>query len=385
MARLLLRTPVTASQPPPSSDAFEIHRRLPDYTPSPLHELPQVATELGLGQVWAKDESSRLGLPAFKILGASWATYRALSERLGREPDAWSSVEDLAEAFAPLRPLTLATATDGNHGRALARAARWFGVASHIYVPRGTVPAREHAIRSEGAEVTVVDGSYDDAVELAAESAGDGTLIVSDTAWEGYTDIPTWVTEGYETIFSEADEQLKAAEAGPPDVVFMQVGVGTLASAVVRHYRASGVRTKLVAFEPEQAACLLAALEADEVVTVPGPHTSIMAGMNCGTVSHLAWPILRNGIDAAMTVSDEGARTAMRAYADAGIVSGETGASGLAALMELLRGADAERARNQLGLNGAASVLVLSTEGATDPVAYQDIVGKPPSAVRRTP
>jgi diaminopropionate ammonia-lyase len=381
MTELLLRTPTTHPHPAPTSTARNVHRRLPEYAASPLRELPAVAAQLGLGSVWAKDESSRLGLPAFKILGASWASYRGLSKRLGHEPKPWTNIEELAEAFASLRPLTLATATDGNHGRAVARAARWYGISAHIYIPKGTAAAREDAIRSEGAEVTVVDGSYDDAVAMAAASAGPDTLIVSDTSWDGYTEIPTWVTEGYETIFAEADEQLAEAGATQPNAVFMQVGVGTLAAAVVNHYKIPGRGTKLVAFEPETAACLIAALEADEIVTVPGPQTSIMAGMNCGTVSQIAWPVLRDGIDAAMTVSDDSARTAMRAYADAGIVSGETGASGLAALMELLRDPAADRARSHLGLGPESSVLVFSTEGATDPVAYEQVVGHAPETV----
>ncbi len=161
----------------------------------------------------------------------------------------------------------------------------------------------------------------------------------------------------------------------------MQVGVGTFATAVVRHYKAAGRDTRLVAFEPESAACLIAALEAGGIVTVPGPHTSIMAGMNCGRISNLAWPVLRDGADLAMTVSDDSVRAAMKTYADAGIVSGETGASGLAALSELLTGPDAGRARERLGLDGGSSVMVLSTEGATDPVAYEAVIGRPIGSV----
>jgi diaminopropionate ammonia-lyase len=325
-----------------------------------------------------KDESQRLGLPAFKILGASWATYRLLCQRLGQEPGAWATVDDLRKTFSPLQPLTLVTATDGNHGRAVARAARWFGCQAHIFVPTGTAPARIGGIESEGATVELVDGTYDDAVERAAAMAGERTIVVSDTAWPGYTEIPGRVAEGYETICSEVDARLASTGVAAVTHVFVQVGVGALAMAIVRHYAPTA---RVIGLEPDGAACCYESVTAGEPVTVPGPHTSIMAGMNCGTVSLVAWPELRDGLDAVMTLDDDTARDAMRRLADARIVSGETGAAGVAAVLELTTNPAHRSVREALHLGSGSRVLALSTEGATDPPNYARVVGRSAEAV----
>jgi diaminopropionate ammonia-lyase len=228
------------------------HRRLPGYEPTPLRDVPSLAAELGLSQLWVKDESSRLGLPAFKMLGASWATYRLLLTRLaalGIDEPAWSTIDELRASLAPLGPLSLAAATDGNHGRAVARMARLVGYGARIFVPVGTAAARIEGIESEGATVTVVDGTYDDAVRVSAAESADDVLIVSDTSWEGYTEVPRWVIDGYSTIFAEADAQLQGVV---PDVVVAQMGVGALTAAVADHYAATSV---VVAVEPVSAAC----------------------------------------------------------------------------------------------------------------------------------
>jgi diaminopropionate ammonia-lyase len=366
-----LRNPLRGEVRPslPSGDPLEVHRRLPGYAPTPLQQAPSLAEALGLGEVWVKDESSRMGLPAFKILGASWAVYRALSERLGEDPEPWETVEDLAERFASLRPLTLATATDGNHGRAVARMARLLGLQARIYVPAGTAPARMAAIASEGAEVEVVLGSYDDAVRRAAEQASREVAVVPDTALYGFEPEPRWVIEGYTTIFREVDEQAR----GPFDVVTVQMGVGALAASVVSHYRPGGAR--IVGVEPDQAACVLASVVAGEIVSLPGHQDSIMAGLNCGTPSPMAWPAVSAGLDLLVAVEDERAREAMRALASEGITSGETGAAGLAGLLEALTGPGSSGTREYLKLDDRSRALVLSTEGATDPDAYRKIVG----------
>lgn len=360
------------------------HRRLPGYAVTPLVPLHDVAHELGIGQLWLKDESARLGLPAFKILGASWAVYRALVQLLGHEPGPWETVEELAERFAPLRPLTLTTATDGNHGRAVARMARLLGLEAHIFVPASTAMARQQAISEEGARVVLVDGDYDDAVAAAAAQAGPRTLVISDHAWEGYTQVPAFVIEGYSTIFREVDAQLEGLGEQRPDLVLVQVGVGALAAAVARHYKARGrdPRARVIGFEPEGAGCLRAALEADRITAVPGPHTSIMVGMNCGTLSLVAWPILREGADACLELSDARAKEAMQLLAERGIVAGETGASGLAALRELLLGPSVDDAWEKLGVGPRTRALIFLTEGATDPESYEAIVGRPPEDVR---
>lgn len=355
---------------PQGQAAIEFHRRLPDYEPSPLVDAPALAGGLGLGRVWVKDESSRLGLPSFKILGASWGVYRALERRVGGFAE-WNSLEDLA-ARLPL--LSLAAATDGNHGRAVARMAKLLGLGARIFVPAGTARARIEGIESEGATCEVVNGSYDDAVRRSAQEAGESCLVISDTSWPGYTDVPRWVIEGYSTIFEEVDERLGEAT---PDLVVVQVGVGALAAAAARHYRRPGVEHSpaLVAVEPVTSACMLAAMEAGRIVTIPGPHDSIMAGLNCGTASVVAWPYVSSGYDAFIAIDDERAREGMRALAEVGVLSGETGAAGLGGLTELL---EMPGARDRLGAGPSTSVLVLSTEGATDPAAYERIVGTRP-------
>ena len=176
------------------------HQRLDGYAPTPLRRAPELAQALGVGEVLLKDESSRLGLPAFKILGASWAIYRALELRIDHTFEPWQTMMELAQRVAPQRPMTLATATDGNHGRAVAHMAALLGFAARIYVPAGTAQARIDAIASEGATVEVVDGPYDDAVARSARDANDRSLVISDTSWTGYEEVPRWVIDGYSTI-----------------------------------------------------------------------------------------------------------------------------------------------------------------------------------------
>ncbi len=362
----------------PTRDPLALHRKLTGYAPTPLRDAPTVADALGVGQVWVKDESSRLGLPAFKALGASWASYRALEEHRGAPIGEWSTVDELAGQVANLRPLTLAAATDGNHGRAVARMARLLGFDAHIFVPDDMVPARIAAIESEGATVTVVDGTYDDAVACSAREAGEDCLVISDTSWPGYERVPAWVIDGYSSITWEVDDELARLGRPQPDVVTVQIGVGAFASAVTRHYRRPALedRPHLVGVEPTRAACVLASMEAGEVVSIAGPHDSIMSGLNCGTPSLIAWPSVSQGIDVFVAVDDERARGAMRLLARAGIVSGEAGAAGLAGLLELAASPDTADVRELLGLGSSTNVLVISTEGATDPTAYRAIVGR---------
>jgi diaminopropionate ammonia-lyase len=349
--------------PRPDAPSARFHRRLPGYAPTRVVDAPLLAADLGLASLVVKDESQRLDLPSFKILGASWAVYRLLVGRLGREPD-WKSLDDLRAALQPLGPLTLVAATDGNHGRAVAQMARLLGYAARIFVPAGTAAARIDAIESEGAPVTVIDGTYDDAVRASAALATDDVLVVSDTSWEGYTEVPRTVIEGYATIFAEIDEQLVGA---PPEVVVVPMGVGALAAAVVQHY---ATRATIIVVEPLSAACGMRSAEAGRPAEVPGPHDSIMAGLNCGMVSIIAWPSVSAGADVFVAVDDTAAENAMRDLAAIGIVAGETGAAALAGL----------RAAVDAGLPDLADrrVLVLCTEGATDPVAYERIVGRRP-------
>lgn len=334
-----------------------------EYEPTSLVDAPALADELGLAELVVKDESWRLGLPSFKILGASWAIYRLLVERIGHEPE-WSSLDELRAAIEPVGALTLVTATDGNHGRAVAHMANRLGYAARIFVPAGTAAARVEAIEGEGATVSVVDGTYDDAVTTAATLADERTLVVSDTSWPGYEDVPRWVIEGYSTIFRELPRGFA------PDVVVVQMGVGALAAAVVHHF--AGTATVAVV-EPESAACGMAAARAGHPVEVPGPHRSIMAGLNCGLASPIAWSTLAEGVDEFVTVDDAAAERAMRDLATIGVVAGESGAAGLAGLRALLG------ARVTSTSAPAERALVINTEGATDPDAYSRIIGRPPS------
>lgn len=359
----------------PSRAPLDFHRRLPDYEVTPLVETPKLADFLGVGKVWVKDESWRLGLPAFKILGASWAVYRALEERSGGIIGGWDDIDDLRERLAPLGRLTLAAATDGNHGRAVARMAKLLGFDARIFVPADMVPARIEAIESEGADVIVVHGTYDEAVARSAKEANKRCLVISDTSWPGYVDVPTWVIEGYSTILWEVSDELdRRGEAGPTLVV-TQIGVGAFAAAVTRHFRSTKAspRTKMLGVEPTRAACMLASVEAGDIVHLPGPHVSIMAGLNCGTPSVVAWPAVSRGVDLFASVDDEWSRRAMRALARSGIVSGETGAAGLAGLLALIDSGGAET-RELLNISDDTRVLLFNCEGATDPEAYQRVL-----------
>lgn len=373
-ARSLLAADSLAESP------IDLHRRMPGYAPTPLSSAPHIAALVGVAEVWVKREACRMDMPAFKILGASWATYRALERMRGRPFDSWQTITDLREQVATLRPLTLVAATDGNHGRAVARMARLLGLDSEIYVPHGTAAARIRAIESEGAALTIFEGSYDDAVAYAATRASTERLVISDTAWEGYQRVPHDVITGYQTIFEETDAQLHDQGGAPPDLVMIQMGVGALAAATVRHYRAANrqLQPRVVGVEPDTAACVLAAARAGRIVEVPGPHPSIMAGLNAGLASPLALPDLLAGIDLFMAIPDHLAEQAMQALAHDGITAGETGAAGVAGLIALMQDSQTSTARAALGLSVHSRVLVVVSEGATDPENYQRVVGQPP-------
>ncbi|MGW6906206.1 diaminopropionate ammonia-lyase [Streptomyces sp. NPDC054940] len=326
----------------------DFHAALPDYSPTPLTELPSLAAESGVGRVFVKDESNRLGLPAFKALGASWAVHRTLAERAATD-----------------NPVTLVTATDGNHGRAVARTARLLGQQAHVFVPQGVHPQAVAAIVAEQATVTEVAGTYDEAVRLAAEAAaGPDAVLIQDTAWAGYERIPGWIVEGYSTLCAEIDDQLTAESADGPDLVVVPVGVGSLAQAVVTHYRSrpSGHAPALLSVEPESAACVLESLALGEAVSVTTGGT-IMAGLNCGTPSSIAWRYLYSGLDAAVAVPDADSARAAADLAALGVSSGPCGAATLAGLRAVLTGTDADERRTALGLGPSSVVVLLSTEG----------------------
>lgn len=375
--RVLIRnrkpqTQVINSLPPDRVSAIrDFHRKLPGYQPTPTMQSAALASSLGVGAVSIKVENSRFGLPAFKMLGASWAAYNALCERLGFAPE-WGTVDDLKATLAShaLDKLTLVAATDGNHGRAVARTAKWFGLSANIYVPHDMAEARIAAIRSEGAAVTVIDGTYDDAVNATARLADPDTLVVSDTSWEGYEQIPAWVIEGYATMFAEVEADLALRGIAPPDCIAVQAGVGALAASVMSYFGSKG-DTTFALVEPISADCVYQSLVQGELAYVPGPHTSIMAGLNCGVASALALPTLEACVDVAVGISDEFARDAVYdLWHVCGIEAGESGAAGLAGLYALLKTADAEAARSHLNLSPSSHILIIVTEGATDRAAF---------------
>jgi diaminopropionate ammonia-lyase len=355
----------------PEPAILRFHASLAGYRPTPLHSLPRLARELCVGGIFVKDESQRLGLNAFKVLGASWAAHRFF-EMNGGGAD------------------TLAAATDGNHGRAVAWAARQAGKRAVIYVPRHTVPARIAAIRAEGAEVVVVDGTFDDAVRRADEdSRTNHWQVFSDTAYPGYMEIPAWIMEGYSTMFAEIDAQFAELRSRPPDVVMVQAGVGGLAGAAVRHYLGAGREhcPMLVSVQPSEADSLVESASSGdgEPHATRGNQDTIMAGLACGMPSLVAWPVLKRGVTLFVSVEDRFAAEAMqRLYlpplGDPRIISGEAGAAGLAGLIALCRATEFAEARKRLGISHNTSVLVLSSEGDTDPVNFAKVTGSQPVA-----
>jgi diaminopropionate ammonia-lyase len=356
---------------PDGGDILAFHRNLPGYRETPLVSSISLAANLGVEKVWVKDESDRFGLPSFKVLGASWAVCREFEDRYDIARGDWSDLDRIARLIPKSDSLILVTATDGNHGRGVARVARWCGLKARIYMPEGTVEARIDAIESEGAQVIVVDGDYDRAVEAAAGDNDSGALLVQDSGWSGYEVIPSRIVEGYVTIFSEIDEQLGGLGESRPDLVAVQIGVGSLAAAAARYYRTGKAEPRLIGVEPESAACAFESIRAGKIVTVPGPHRSVMAGLNCPTVSQAAWPFLESGFDAFVTIDDSRSFEAMRILAGDGITSGESGAAGAAGLLEIACRKEGNLLHSELGLDRSSSILVVSTEGITDPDMYR--------------
>ena len=332
-----LHDPAKVAPEADPSGPVAYHRSLPGYAPTPLIDAPDLAADWRVKRVWLKFERERFGLPAFKFLGASWAARRLLGE-------------------PPYDPgITLVAATDGNHGRAVARVARLAQVNATILLPAGSAQARLDAIAGEGARVVEVDGTYDDAVEQSAAMADDTHVVLSDTSWPGYEEVPRWVIEGYATIFSEIEE--------PVDAAVVPIGVGALAAAAARHYARTS--TTLAAVEPTSAACLKRSIENGAISEVPGPHTSIMAGLNAGLPSHVAWPDVSAGFDVFCAIDDDLAIDGLRRLAALGVEAGEVSGGATGAAGELVR----------RGAIEADTVLVLLTEGVTDPEGWARLVG----------
>lgn len=376
-----------------ASAAEAVERHLtgrPDHAPTQLVALPGLASELGIGALHVKDESARLGLGSFKALGGSWTVARlvaeAAAERLGQKLDV--SAIDVPEVREIAASMTFACATDGNHGRSVAAAARKVGARAVVFVHEGVSRERIAAIERFGATVHVVPGTYDDAVaEAARRSAAEGWTLLSDTSETDDPDearVPGLVMQGYTALVREALRELPE----PPTHVFVQAGVGGLAAAVAGHlFETLGDRRpRVVVVEPARAACVLACAQAGRPIAVPSGEPTVMAMLECYRASGAAWSILAHAADAFMTVEDDDAVAAMRRLArpvagDPAIVAGESGAAGLAGLLRAAgepaahRPADEPPLRDALCLDGAARVLVINTEGATDPGRYRELVG----------
>ena len=365
-------------------DILDLHRSLDEYRATPLVSLPALADELGVGQVLVKDEAHRFGLKAFKGLGASYAVYRFVVGELTSRGDPVPPARDFYRQPGVVEAgrYTFCTATDGNHGRAVAFTARKLRQRAVIFVPGNTVPARIKAIESEGARVVTVDGSYDDAVaEAAAIAQKSGWQIISDTSWPGYEDIPRWIMAGYLTMFREIHEA--SLDTPRVDIVVIQAGVGAFAGAAAWYYNmlhsVSGV--KLMAVEPTHADCLLQSISSagGNPVTVAAEQDSIMAGLNCGTPSVVAWPLVKHGFDLFLSVSDDYCVRAMRRLYypegdDVRLVSGESGAAGLAALLALRAEPSLSPAVAFLDLSPDSSVLLINTEGDTGAAGFGALV-----------
>jgi diaminopropionate ammonia-lyase len=360
--------------------AFQEISGWPGYAATPLAPLPSLARALGLGMLWYKDERPRFGLKSFKALGGAYAVANVLrakvAEALGREVFGGELVDGSHAALVAKETVTCAT--DGNHGRSVAWGARLFGCRCVIYVHETVSQGRRDAIAAYGAEVVEVKGTYDDAVRhAAAQAAAHGWTVVSDTSYPGYTAIPTDVMHGYGVMAEEVAAQLGDV---PPTHVLVQAGVGAFAGAMCANFwiRWGERRPRFVVVEPLEADCIYRSLEAGHPVVVGGALDTAMAGLACGEVSELAWPILSGGANAAVAIGDEDAFAAMRLLAnpvggDPAIVSGETGGAGLGALIAAKRDC---AIREAMALGPDSRVLLLGSEGDTDPVIYRHIVGR---------
>jgi len=350
----------------------------PDHRPTPLHALPALAAELGVAAIHVKDESHRLGLGSFKALGGAYAVIRLVLEEAGRQLGRTISYEDMRSdaVRAIASTLTIACATDGNHGRSVAQGAELVGARCVIFVHARVSEARRAAIARFGAEIVQVEGTYDDSVVEAERVAADkGWIIVSDTSWPGYERIPGLVMQGYCLMVHEAIERLPE----PPTHVFVQAGVGGLAAAAAGHLALvlGDDRPTFVVVEPDRAACLFETARAGHPVKIAHGEPTVMAMLECYDPSPLAWRVLSRVADAFMTVGEDEAVAVMNRLArpvgdDPAIVSGESGGAGLAGFIHI---ADDAEARAALGLGADARIFVINSEGATDPERYRELTG----------
>lgn len=356
----------------------------PGFAPTPLCDLKALAAENGLGAIWYKDEGGRFGLGSFKALGGAYAVMRqlqrAVAAALGKSAQDIAPADLLAGRYRDIvATVTVTCATDGNHGRSVAWGASLFGCACVIYIHALVSTGREAAIAAYGARMVRTSGNYDDSVRQAQQdAAAQGWIVISDTSYPGYRDIPRDVMQGYSVMAAEALTQSPQI----PTHVFVQGGVGGLAAAMLAHlWETLGpARPRFIVVEPDKADCLYRSARAGRPVVVEGALDTIMAGLACGEVSLIAWDILSAGADAFMTISDADAADLMRRLAqpDTAIVAGESAVAGLAGALAARQQPDMAAA---LQLDATSRILVFGSEGATDPVVYEQIVGLKPQDI----
>lgn len=366
--------------------ARAFHESFPQYSITPLVKLEKMAGRLGLKEVYVKDESYRFGLNAFKVLGGSFAMARYIAQQVGKDvselPYNVLTSDELRKTFGQA---TFFTATDGNHGRGVAWAANKLGQKCVVLMPKGTTPTRLNNILAEGAQATIEEYNYDECVRMANELANktEHGIMVQDTAWDGYEEIPAWIMQGYGTMASEANEQLEGLGCERPTHVFIQAGVGSLAGAVQGYFanRYPDNPPKVIVVEAEAAACLYkgASLGTGELQIVDGDMVTIMAGLACGEPNTISWDILKNHVDTFVAAPDWVAARGMRMLAapvkgDSPVTSGESGAAPFGALSCIMCMDEYKGLREHLGLDENSRVLLFSTEGDTDPERYESIV-----------
>ena len=359
--------------------ARAFHESFPQYTVTPLTKLDKMADMLGLGEVYIKDESYRFGLNAFKVLGGSFAMARYIAQQTGKDvselPYNVLTSDALKEEFGQA---TFFTATDGNHGRGVAWAANKLGQKAVVLMPKGTTQTRLNNILAEGATATIEEYNYDECVRMANDMAmkTENGIMVQDTAWDGYEEIPAWIMQGYGTMAMEAYDQLQDYGCERPTHVFIQAGVGSLAGAVQGYFanRYPENPPKVVVVEAEAAACLYkgASVGDGSIQIVDGDMVTIMAGLACGEPNTISWDILKNHVD---TFIAKGMRMlAAPIKGDKPVTSGESGAAPFGTLACIMMMDEYKELREHLGLDENSKVLLFSTEGNTDPERYESIV-----------
>jgi len=362
-----------------NNDMINFHRSLSGYKPTPLIKLKNISSDLGVKNIIVKDESGRFGIKAFKALGASYAIFRVLKKIWGKKYGDgfdFNSFRD-KKKLDKLGKFTFCAASDGNHGRAVAWTSKMLGHNSVIFMPSETVTSRITNIESESGKVIIVDGTYDDCVKVASEEAKrNGWFEIADTAYPGYTDIPSWVLNGYSTLFREMEEKITEYKIGKNDLIFLQAGAGAFAASGASWLteKFGEDRPKIVIVEPMEASCYLESAGEGKAVATKGKMVTIMAGLNCGVPSIIAWPILRDSADLFISIPDKYAEEAMKLFAKEGIISGESGASGLAGLIALMTDETLKDAKAKIGIGKDSQIILINTEGDTDPENYKKIV-----------